>query len=222
VAITTPQLLLRIRDLVRDGDSRNRYRDEVYVRSAINPTLREMEQRSFTRTRTATFLTVSGQAEYPFATTAGLSSLGPIYAVERVSYGPDERRLRWQERYKQVGPPVQGDPSFWTFWNDGISLEPAPPASGVTVRVDAYCTPLTATPMGTTDELGLTADIEDALVLGSAFRMSLIDSEYLRANELRSLYLARLDALRQKMNPDRGDLPSVEEGSGLDAYFVWF
>lgn len=223
MAITTPELLLRIRDMVRDGGTRNRYPDEIYVRSGINPTLRELEREAFTRTRTATFLSVAGQAEYPFLTTAGLSALGPIYAVEGVFYGPDERPLVWQERHVHVGPPTSGDPRFWALWNDGLAFDPAPPVGGVTIRVDAYCSPLAVTASSPpSDELGLTPDVEDALVYGSSYRMAIIDSEYARASNLRDQYLASLNALRQKMNPDRGDIPSLVDGSGMDRYFLWF
>lgn len=221
--ITTPALILRIRDLVRDGDTRFRYDDDVYVRSAINPTLRELEQNSFTRSRTATITLVGGQADYPFLTTPNLSALGPIYAVERVSFGSSERPLRWKERFTHVGPPTTGEPVFWTLWNDGISFDPIPATGGEIVRLDVYCSPLVVTESSPpVDELQLTADIEDALVLGSAFRMALIDSEFIRARELRVLYAERLSALRAKMNPDRGDMPSVEDGSGMDDFIQVF
>lgn len=215
---TTPDIILRIRDNIRDSGPGVRYDDEVIVRSGINPTLREMEARTLSRLVSATISSVAGQGIYALP-----ASIRTAYLFEGVFYGTSKIPLRWREHNENaayIGG--NGIPRWWSIVGakNDLELSPAPNASGDNIFVEAYASPSLATPVSSTDELSLALDTEDCLISGASWRMAVIDSEIAKADRFFGQYRDRISLLRQKLAPDRGDLPSIVDGSGFDEAYL--
>lgn len=190
----------------------------------IGPILRDLERDALARRMRATFSTAAGTAFYPFSTTAGLSALGTVYWIQSVMLVASRYILTWKEGRETANLLDASTPEFWDTAHDAtglFGLELRPPPSGIlSIEVSAYCSPHIATLIGpSTDELNLEADVEDALCYGAAAVMCDADSEYQRAGRWQARYIVALERLRAKLNMDRGDLPSIQDGSTLDQYF---
>lgn len=215
---TTPDILLRIRDNIRDNGPGVKYDDEIYVRSAVNPTLREMEASGLSSTASGTILSVATQASYTLPT-----SLRTAYLIEGVFYGAAKIPLHWREhRDNAAFVGGNGTPQFWCQWGSTgkIEVSPAPSASGETIYIEAFASPFYATPTSIADELQLALDNEDCLVAGSSWRMGIIDSEFAKAGHYLQQYKTRIQLIREKLSPDHGDLASLTDVSGYDHLYL--
>lgn len=215
---STPDILLRIRDNIRDLPPGAKYEDEPIVRSGINPTLRELEASALASTATGQLVSVQGQTSYSLP-----STIRTAFLIEGVFYGASKIPLRWRE-HNQNAAYFAGDalPQWWSQWGSTGKIEicPASAVSGELIFIEAYCSPRYATPTSIVDELQLSLDVEDALISGASWRMAIIDSEFAKADRFLQQYKDRIRLLREKLAPDRGDLAVIEDGSGYDERYL--
>ena len=211
--VATAQVLLEVRGKARD--LKGTYDDQFILDLAVNPTIREIEQNSFTRSVSATIPTVIGQAAYNLPATVGV-----LHWVEQILYGPEKRILEYKD-HGRLRFDSNGTPEFWSMWAGKLEFDPVP-SSIVTIFLEIWCSPTEATAGAgkMSDELLVGLQVKDALVNGSSWRLCEIDSEYARADRYQRQYLKTLSDLRAKKNPDQGDSPSLIDESGLDSYIL--
>lgn len=208
----TRALVLEIRDLVPDPVDAPAFRDEVYVRAAINPTVREIFGETLGCRASATLYAVAGQAKYAWP-----AALGCVYYAERVEY--DGRAIDCISK-ADAGDIEGTEPQYYAAADGGFELVPAPAAASAPIVLDVLAAPRAATEAAPiTDELLLPDDVRDTLKNGAAAKMCTLKGDVPRAQIYLSAYKDGLRRLRQQRHLARGALRCRRDRSGIDAHY---
>lgn len=215
MASPTADLLLRTR--VEALDTRGRFSDQQILEIGINPTVRQLCEEALIEQTTASLTTTPGVASYDFPATMGI-----VHWIERVVHESNKQPILYKD-FSDLRFVGQGLPTHYAVWSKKIWFDPVP-GSATVITIHAYTTSVTVVggnQIGQ-DQLGYNADIEDAVVLGAAFRLSVVDRESGHATILFQRYREKLEALKAKRRPDRGNIDTLQDKSGMDSFFLFY